>query len=386
MDDTLKALGDLAAHWIEKVDPFILAITGSGGKTTTKEILFSILNRLAKTLKSEGNFNNLIGLPLTAFRLRDERRAVFEMGMSAPGEIARLAEIANPRVGVITNVLPAHLESMGTVDNVAHAKGELFEALGENDWAVVNLDNPYTVKLSEKLYSKRITFSLFDKNADVFAGRFEMKGEKTSVDVAIDEKIIEVDLPLLGRRNVENMLAAMAAAFAAGISPEDMPSGIAATTIPGPRMKKRIIGDYLVLDDSYNANPVSMAAALDLLSELSGGRRKVAVLGDMLEMGKESGSFHEDLGRHTVEAGIGLLLAYGGHASDIANGAMGAGMPEESTYHTYEFNDIRCWLGSELKSGDAILIKGSRGMRLERAVDEINRLCGEGPAKIKADD
>lgn len=370
VEDTLKAFGDIAAAWKAEKAPFTFAVTGSNGKTTTKEMIASIMRVSHSVLKTDGNFNNLIGLPITLMRLTDEAMAVLEMGMSDPGEIARLSEIAQPDIGVITNVAAAHLESMGSVEAIAKAKGELFEHLTKERIAVVNLDNEHTKAMLDWLCAKPVTFSLHDGNADIIVLRHRMSAHGIEASVSVCGEVIQVAMPLLGAHNVSNMAAAIAAAYAAGISLDDIVEGLRSVSLPGGRVRSETIGDYFVIDDSYNANPASMKAALALFQSMHEKRkRRIAMLGDMLELGVDSERFHREIGEHAFNTGVSLLVSFGQYADAIRKGARSAGMSESACYAFDEFDDLKAWIEKEAKAGDAFLIKGSRSMRMERVTD-----------------
>lgn len=378
VEDTLKALGDLAYAWRVKQNPKVYAVTGSNGKTTTKELLASILKEAGGLVKTEGNLNNLIGLPLTVLKLKNQKQMVLEMGMSELGEIDRLAKIAVPDVGIITNVNPAHLETLGSLENIAKAKGELFDNLTGDNWAVVNLDNQYTKQLGKKCKAQKITVSLIDPLADVFARNIVGTTDGFKVEVVCNGESVEVFLPLLGRHNVSNMLVAMAAASVARISPDVMVQGIAKCVVPGRRLKvRKDLTGFTLIDDCYNANPSSMAVALELMADIAGTKRKVAILGDMLELGKNSEIYHKQTGSKAAECGVSLLCAFGQYSSIVTQGAIDSGVKKENCLATENFNELEKYLQKNLKSGDVLLVKGSRGMRLERVVNTIENFAKE---------
>ncbi len=376
--DGLYALGELARFWRSTKTVHALAVTGSNGKTTTKEIIAAILSAHGSVLKTEGNLNNRIGLPLTLFGLSDEPFAVLEMGMSEPGEIARLAQIAMPEIGVITNVHAAHLESMGDLEAVARAKGELFDALDESHTAIVNLDNPRTAALGKNVRARIVTFSLSDPAADYFADSVEDTENGQTVRVAAPDGSVTIRLPLPGRHNAANLLAAMAVCGAAGFAARDMIAGAERVSVPGRRLKvRRDIPGLLLIDDGYNANPASMEAALELLVHIAAGR-KVAVLGDMLELGVQSPELHRQTGAAAARLGVTELLLLGERAQDVAKGASHAGMPSGSIRKASDWEELAGLLRERVKPGDSVLVKGSRGMRMERATEELARLFGKG--------
>jgi UDP-N-acetylmuramoyl-tripeptide--D-alanyl-D-alanine ligase len=372
--DTLQALGDLAIWYRHSFGLDVVAVTGSAGKTSTKEMIASILSRRGPTLATRGNLNNLIGLPLTLFQLRREHRyAVLEMGMSVPGEIARLATIAWPKVGIITLVAAAHTQGVGGIEGVARAKGELFDRLDETAFAVVNLDDPYIGAMRPR--ARVVSFGRA-AGADVrliSTPQVTLSGTRARVSVAGTE--IDVALPHLGAHQMENALGAMAAALCLNIPLEDMIRGLAATPqVPG-RMTVRAAGERLVLDDTYNANPRSTAVALDTLAAVAAGRRTVAVLGDMLELGPDSARAHREVGEIAGRRAA-ALFAFGAEAREIAAGARAAGLGR--IYHTTDAAEMAKALREGTEAGDVILVKGSRGMRMERFLSALGAAAKNG--------
>lgn len=371
--DTLTALGDLARWTLARRAVPVIAVTGSTGKTTTKEMLYEIMNlaRPGKVLRNEGNFNNLIGLPLTVFQLTAEHEvAVLEMGMSMRGEIRRLARIAQPDIGVITNVSAVHLEHLKTIGAVAEAKGELLENFTENNTVVLNADDPRVKRMGEGKPFRCIYFSA-DENggAQVCAVNVTMKGfEGIAATIRIGDRTVDVALSCFGRHNVLNALAAAGAAHAFGVDASTIARGLEAFRPPAMRSRVLNIFGITVIDDSYNANPRSMDAALAALDELAGQGRRVAVLGDMFELGRETKAAHRRLGRHAAKIRLDRLILLGEQAEHIADGAREEKMPGAAISifdeQTDIVNDLRAWA----QRGDVILVKGSRGMRMERVV------------------
>jgi UDP-N-acetylmuramoyl-tripeptide--D-alanyl-D-alanine ligase len=376
--DTLRALGDLAAFHRLRFPIPLVGITGSNGKTTTKEMLGSILAQDGRVLKTTGNLNNLIGLPLMLLKLTAEDRwAVLEMGMSEAGEIDRLAEIAAPTVGVITNAFPAHLQSMGSVDAVARAKGELFMRLGEGCRAVYNADDPRIAGLPAPVGVQRISFGLH--GADVSAEQVEGLGRKGQrFLLRLPGASVAVTLKAFGQHNISNALAAAAAATALGVSPEVILEGLEAFTPYDKRFRLEETHGVVLIDDSYNANPASMAAALMTLHDLKGGGRAIAVLGDMLELGLEAERAHLDVGR-LAAACVDRLYLTGEMATIVAAGAADAGLAEEDIVVATGHDELIASLSRSLRHDDVILVKGSRGMRMEIVAEAI-RAGGKGGA------
>ncbi|KIH77945.1 UDP-N-acetylmuramoyl-tripeptide--D-alanyl-D-alanine ligase [Geoalkalibacter ferrihydriticus] len=364
--DTLRALGDLAAAWRQGFEGPLVAVTGSSGKTTTKEMLACILEQTGVGLKTEGNFNNLIGVPLTLFKLEPQHRwAVIEMGMSARGEIARLSEIARPRIGVITNIGPAHLETLQGVEGVARAKGELFASLPAGGTAIVNADDPRTRELPVANGVKRLLFGECER-AQVRARDIRIHGHEAVFKLCLGEQEILVRLRVPGRHNVHNALAAAAAASSLGVDPATIARGLGRyRPIAGRLNLANLPGGALLIDDSYNANPLSVKAALATLDEMPGGGRRIAVLGDMLELGQEAARLHREIGAEAARR-CDLLIALGRMAQEIAEGARAAGMAEGRVWVARDHQEIATRLRNVLTRGDRLLVKGSRGMKMEK--------------------
>lgn len=378
--DTLRALGDLAAFHRNRFSPAVIGITGSNGKTTTKEMLASILSRTGEGLKTVGNLNNRIGLPHMLFRLHGEHRwAVLEMGMSEPGEIDRLAEIARPHIGVVTNASPAHLLSMGSVEAVASAKGELLMRLPGGGAAVLNGDDPLVSCLPSPAGVRRIQFGFGE--VDVIAEKVrELGREGQAFDLCLPSGRVAVRMKVLGRHNIANALAASAAAHAIGIALDDIRMGLESFTPYEKRFSPEELGGILLVDDSYNANPASMGAALVTVRSLREGGRAVAVLGDMLELGESSADLHEQIGR-LAAASVERLYLLGEMAGDVARGAMAGGLPASSILVAENHAEIIDDAVRFLAPGDCILVKGSRGMRMEAVAEGIRKAFRSGMAK-----
>jgi len=373
VDDTLQALGDLARWTLDRRGIPVLAVTGSTGKTTSKEMLYQILEAHlpGRVLRNEGNFNNLIGLPLTVFRLTAAHRvALLEMGMSMRGEIRRLAQIARPTIGVITNVSAVHLEHLKTIGAVAEAKGELLEGFGADHIAVLNADDPRVARMGQDKPFRCVYFSA-DPAADaqVKALAVRTKGfEGIDLSLSVLGEPLDVALSTFGRHNVYNALAAAAAARAFGVSPAAIKQGL--ETFRPAAMRSRVLSIFgiTVIDDTYNANPRSMDAALSALDELAGEGRKIAVLGDMFELGPETEAAHRRLGRHAAKIGLDRLFLLGEHAGLVAEGAREEKMSPAAIVAAPDHAAIVAELRRDGRRGDVILVKGSRGMRMERVV------------------
>jgi UDP-N-acetylmuramoyl-tripeptide--D-alanyl-D-alanine ligase len=369
--DTLKALGDLAAAVRKKFAGPVIGITGTSGKTTCKEMLAAILEQSAPGLKSAGNFNNLIGVPLTLFGLQPEHRwAVVEMGMSDRGEIARLTEIAAPNIGLITNVGAGHLENFDGISGVARAKGELFINLSGDGVALVNADDDEVNRLPLANNVRKVLFGT-QEAAEVRAREITVHNSSVSFELVIHGAAKRVMLPLPGRHNVSNALAAAAAASVIGMELQEIASGLESfKPCPGRMELLELPGDIVVLEDSYNANPLSVHAALDTLRDLEAPGRRFAVLADMLELGPAAPELHQQIGRIVAER-ADWLLTYGALATGRGQGAKEAGLSSDRIIVAKSHDEIATRLLEMLQAGDKVLIKGSRGMRMEKVTGAL---------------
>jgi UDP-N-acetylmuramoyl-tripeptide--D-alanyl-D-alanine ligase len=380
VQDTLRAFGDLAAYHRSHFAIPVAGITGSNGKTTVKEMLAAILHLTGPGLKTAGNLNNLIGLPQMLLQLNSGHRwAALEMGMSEPGEIDRLAEMASPRVGVITNAFPAHLASMGSVEAVAAAKGELFLRLPAGGSAVYNADDPLISRLSQPSGVRRLSFGLV--GADVSACEIESQGRQGQAFIlSIHGERIPVRLKALGLHNVANALAAAAAAVALEIPLDLIRAGLEKFIPYDKRFNLEELDGIVLIDDSYNANPASMRAALTTLAGIREECRAIAVLGDMLELGTVAGEAHREAGK-LAAACVERLYVMGEMAETVADGAREAGLPPEGVIVARHHEEILADLLMAVKTGDFILVKGSRGMGMDRIAEGIRRhfagICGK---------
>ncbi|WP_303722345.1 UDP-N-acetylmuramoyl-tripeptide--D-alanyl-D-alanine ligase [Malonomonas rubra] len=374
VENTLQALGDLAAAFRLQLHGPLVAITGSAGKTTTKEMLAAILEQVGPGLKTAGNFNNLIGLPLTIFRMQPEHQwAVLEMGTSSLGEIERLTEIAQPTVGLITNIGQAHLENLRGLDGVSRAKGELFAGL-QGGSAIVNLDDERVAKLPVANGVYRLTYGQAAE-AKVRAENIVATEEKLSFELLFEGQRQEIELAAAGQHNVSNALGAAAAALVLKVPLAKISAGLKNFTPVQGRMNLFPLPcGGLLLDDSYNANPLSVAAALKVLANLKGQGRRIAVLGDMLELGSEASQMHREIG--TKACFVDLLIAVGNFAADICQGA---GLKAEQMVVVPEVDAAISYLHGQQRPGDRILIKGSRGVKLDRLADALRAAAEELP-------
>ncbi len=373
VQDTLQALGDLARYRRRQFGIPLVALTGSNGKTTTKEMIATCLETTFPVLKTKGNLNNLIGLPLTLLSLTEkERIAVIEMGMNVPGEIRRLTEIAEPDVGLITNIQKAHLEGMGSLERIQAEKGELFRKMKRDGSIIVNQDDPRVVALAEEFEGQKITFGI-DHPADVMAQHIRLRGrEGTSFILMMEGEEREVLLPLLGRYFVSNALSAIATATLFGIDPEKTLEALEQFRPYPMRMEMFSFENGITLiNDAYNANPTSMEMALQTLSAVKGRGKAIAILGDMLELGDFTKEAHRQLGKKVAELSIDFLFALGHEAPEVAEAAIQAGMDPQRVHVVESHEEAVSKVRSMAAEGDWILVKGSRGMTMEKVVEGL---------------
>jgi len=365
VDDTLIALGRFAAAWRSRFSMPVIGITGSTGKTTVKQMIASILGELGETLATQGNLNNDIGVPLTLLRMREEHRfAVIEMGANHPGEIAALAGLARPGIGLVTNAGAAHLEGFGSIEGVIDAKGEMYAGVVDGGICVINGDQPWAEDWKQRAGARRkIMFGI--AAAHDFHVNHAMRDTDNGVEFAMNTPvgIIEIRLPLHGQHNVMNALAAAAATWSAGAGAEAIKAGLEKVSNVAGRMHVEKLANGIVLvDDTYNANPLSMRAAIDWLA--ASGRRGWLVMGDMGELGADAESLHEDVGAYASDCGVERLYCLG----TLSAAAAAA------------FGNARCFadadqlveaLAADLEPGVTILVKGSRSSRMERVTSAL---------------
>jgi len=369
--DTTRALGDLAAFQRQRAGIPVVAITGSNGKTTSKELIASIVSQERVTLSTQGNLNNEIGLPLTLFRLsRAHEAAVVELGMNHPGEIRRLGEISRPDIGVITNIGPAHLEGLKDIEHVMAAKAELLEHIPADGTAVLNADDAFGRRLGAMANSRIIYFG-WAEHADVRAEAIRQAGMMTEFNLVLPEGQIPVTLHAPGKYMLANALAAAAAGYAAGISREAIKAGIEAfRPVAGRMAHTETRTGVHIIDDAYNANPGSMKAAIDALTALKGEHRALLVAGDMLELGDSAAELHTAIGRAAAAGGIDRLYLTGTFAQDMADGALSGGMPADAVFVGGK-SQILEKLSEALNPGDWVLVKGSRSTGMEQIVQML---------------
>jgi UDP-N-acetylmuramoyl-tripeptide--D-alanyl-D-alanine ligase len=398
--DTTRGLCDLARHVRRQAALPVVGVTGSVGKTTTKDMTAHLLATRGPVLRTEGNLNNQYGLPLTLLRLRREHTAaVLEMGMSAPGEIRALAAVAEPDVATITRVAPVHLEFFPSVDAIAEAKAEILEGLRPGGAAVLNGEDPRVVAIGERFGGRVVWFGRdrrFDVSAENERGeeredrpsrgpsgerteRTARAARGTSFDLVIEGRRTAVSLPLAGAHFVSNFLAAAAAAHVLGVSPEAMAEAATSLRPARHRGEVRRLGEGVtLLDDCYNSSPAALEAALAALA-LVPGRRRVAILGDMLELGPTGPALHRAAGQ-ALAGRVDLVVGVGALAGEIVEGAREAGLPAPSLLRFDDAARAVEGLGALVRPGDAVLVKASRGVRLEAVVDALLARFGEGEA------
>ena len=368
--DTTRALADLAHGHRQSFRGPLIGITGSNGKTTTKELCTSILAGCGQTLATRGNLNNNFGVPLTLLRRQaSDQFAVVEMGMNHRGEIAVLAEIAEPTIGVLTNVGTAHIEFLGSRETIAREKGDLLAALPANGTAVVGRDDPLAFAQSDRSPARVLSFGRNPK-ADLCASALRFLGEGAyAFQLETPFGRGEIRVPGLSETIVENSLAAAGGAFAAGASFEAVVNGLANHPgVPGRMQPKSFTNDVLVIDDSYNANPQSMQNALETLARLDATGRRIAVLGQMGELGEAADAAHRALGRLAASLGLDALFLLAPATALIAEGAREAGFDDHRITSSNEHEALARALGSQLSKGDVVLVKGSRAARMERVI------------------
>jgi len=368
VDDTVKALGDLAAFNRRRTPVSVIAITGSNGKTSTRNMTSGVVSRRFRTLSTQGNLNNEIGLPLTLLNLnKDHQWAVVELGMNRPGEIGRLAEICLPDIGIITNIGPAHLEGLGSVDAVLKAKGELLEKIKPDGTAILNADDPRLMKLAETIAGDVLFFGI-SKDAAIRAESIQGKGEGVSFKLVLPEDSISVRLKTPAMFMISNALAAAAAGHLLELTAVEIKKGLEAFRPVQGRMNihKTIKGIHII-DDTYNANPGSMQAAITTLMSLKGKNRGFLITGDMLELGEHSAVMHQKIGAIAARSEIAGLYVTGNYAEDVVNGALKEHMNPDNIFKGTREAIIET-ITDRLNADDWVLVKGSRGMAMEKVV------------------
>ncbi len=369
VQDTTKALGNIARYYREKFKPLVIAVTGSNGKTTTKEMIATILSRRMQVTKAKGSFNNDIGVPLTILEMNSQTQAlILEIEMNILGETRRLAQIAKPKIGVITNIGDTHLEFLGNRENVMKEKAELIESLEPEGTAIFNADDELVMAIGNDFPQiRRLTFGIKNQ-ADVFATKITDMAEQGSHFLLNDK--YRIRLPVPGKHNIYNSLAAIATALSAGLDYASIIPGIEQFKPASMRLEILKIKDLLIVNDTYNANPQSMTAALETFTKITVDSRRIAIFGDMLELGKLSQTFHYNLGKEAAKA-IDIIIAIGKFSKSVIDGAISSGMDKNNLSTCKNNQAALTKLIDIIKPKDKILIKGSRAMLLEEIVQGI---------------
>ena len=409
VDDVKTALGDLARHYRRKLNAKIIGITGSNGKTTTKEMLYHLLSHFAPVVKPQKSFNNFIGVPLTIFEINSKHKyGILEMGTNAPGEILRLSEIGLPDIAVILNISKTHLEGLGSIEGVALEKGDIVKNLKEDGVFVYNADNPWCCEIADKFRGNKISFG-FGPNAQIRGTDAKKKGNGSVFTIDIDyntppfpphwgvkgvkpvsgyppktlpplwgggggcRRQFEIQLHVPGHHNISNCLASFAVCHALGLDISGLHNAFLSFKLPDMRIDSQQIGNVTFINDAYNANPESIFAALKYFEEIDTAGRKIFICGDMLELGKESHALHKEVGEKMSAINLDLLWTVGKYASDIASAAKDGGMDVEKVLSFRSLDDITEYDMGEFRENDVILIKGSRGMHMETIIDKYRK-------------
>jgi len=367
VDDTTIALQNLARSIRERYDFTLIAITGSAGKTTTKEMIATLVGSERRTFKSWGNFNNLIGCPLCIDNTPDDAEVVVsEMGMNHKGEIAQLAGLTHPDVGVYTNIGPVHIEFFGTIEKIAEAKRELLENVKPGGTIILNADNQYVMDISRGFEGRKVTYGI-DHDADFRGVNIRERG-LLGTTFEVGGHTFELSLP--GRHNLENLLAAIAAARSIGISWEGIARGVQALK---PAYHRGIIldaGGATIYDDTYNSNPYALGSALTLMAQADVSGRRIAVIGDMLELGDKELDYHRDAGK-AIPKSVDTVIGVGKRSHALLDGAREAGFADGNLHHFDDAPSAGEFLKTFIRPGDLVLIKASRGIGLDRIVNML---------------
>jgi len=368
VDDTLRALASLARNHRKRIRAKVIAITGSSGKTTTKEMTASILKRIGKVIYADRSFNNEIGLPLTLLRATSlDDFVVLEMGTRRAGNISRLCDISSPEVGAITVIGPTHLEFLGSEEGVADAKAELLDCLGENGIACLFEGDRWFEYLQSRIKCRLVCYG-FGKKCEVRGVNVCINPDsRPSFDLVIEGESREIRLNIAGRHNVINALAASSIAWTLNVGIDDIKSGLEECIAPGMRSNLTWLkNDICLIDDSYNANPISSACGINMLVDIKGRKRRIAVLGDMLELGEESDRYHYELGKLAAKSGIDFVFSCGDYAVDICRGVIDSDGNDCECRSFKDLDSLIFELEETVRPGDLILVKASRAMSFEK--------------------
>ena len=364
--DTLTAYQAIAHAWRIKFDIPVVAITGSNGKTTTKDLTAAVLSGRGAVCRTEANYNNEVGLPLTLLGITaEDTAAVVEIGMRGMGQIAALAPVAAPNVGIVTNVCEVHMELLGSIENIAKAKAELVEAIPAGGTVILNADDARVAAMRARAAEgvRVLTYGI-SADADVRAEALRCAADGSQFMVTWANERHDYSIPLAGRHNVSNALAALAAGFVIGLTPQEMQMGLSHLAASKMRYEVHEVGAWRFINDAYNASPSSMRAAIETTASLYAGR-KIAVLGDMLELGAAAEEAHRDIGKRVAELGFAALVTYGPQARWMHEEAEGAGC---TVHHAETHAEAADVLKNLLADGDTVLFKGSRGMKMEEII------------------
>ena len=369
VESTRKALLDIAAFYRSRFSPVLVGVTGSVGKTTTKEMIALVLSEKYKTLKTQGNFNNEIGLPKTLFGLDSSyEAAVIEMGMSHFGEIDRLSKTAKPTVGVITNIGFSHIENLGSQEGILKAKLEILEGMPEDAPLVVNGDDKLLAPLKDALERPVYTYGIENDGSDFQVVNIREENGGSFFEIAFDGSLTKIELPCIGRHNIMNAAAAFCIGILNGLTPEEIAAALKKYKPDGMRQNIVKKGEQTVIIDCYNASPDSMRASLSVLSDIEGSGRRIAVLGDMLELGEASCKLHTMVGEMAAGSKADKIFCFGGDAEYIAKKASELG---KDTFFTADKEELTEKIREYIKAGDIILFKASRGMKLEEVIERL---------------
>ena len=370
VDDTLTAYQKLASHWRKNFSIPMISITGSTGKTSTKDLTAAAISALGDIQKTSANFNNEIGVPLTLLGIeKNHKAAVVEIGMRGLGQIENLAKYVLPNIGIVTNVNETHIELLGSIENIAKAKGELVQAIPEGGTVILNADDKNVVAMKNlaKPNVKIFTYGI-ENPADFTAEKISVGENSTKFSAKFEDKVFDFEIPLTGRHNVLNALAAIAAAVSLNLSFEEIQRGFSSMAKTGMRFEIIRKKNFTVINDAYNASPASMCASIKTVAEIYQGR-KIAVLGDMLELGEISEKVHREVGAEVAKNNFEILITIGELGKFIAEGAKDSGLKNIFTTSTHEETAKK--ILEVVQEGDTILFKASHGMHMEKIIEQI---------------
>ena len=381
VEDTVKALGTLAAYYKDFSDATFVAVTGSVGKTTTKEFIFAVASASFKTHKTKGNYNNEIGLPLTLFDLSpDDKVSVIEMGMSARGEIEYMSKLVRPDIAVITNIGTSHLAALGTRENICAAKLEIVSGLKKDGSLMLNADEPLLFATRGHVEPEPEFVSVYNRFGDYRAVNIRYLENGIMYDLIYNNKAVtNVEIPALGRHNVYNSLIAYAVGVKLGMTDDMIRRGLLTFVSTDKRQNIYDVGGITVIDDCYNASPESMRAAIDVLTSIASRRgvKPCALLGDMLELGEYSRLMHDQLGQYAAQMKVQKLYCYGAMADIVAEAAIKKGVRADNVYVSLDSDnptEMAKMINSSMQSGDVLLVKASRAVSAERVIEALKKI------------